>query len=99
MTQINYNTKHFVLKTDRPFKYAFGQHVKVQLTGRGGKLLSRPYTPITGTDSQNELEFIIKIYDDGEVTPLIDKVLRSSPPFFRATFNLLLVGRGRPNQV
>eukprot|EP00730_Choanoeca_flexa_P000729 TRINITY_DN10317_c0_g1_i3.p1 TRINITY_DN10317_c0_g1~~TRINITY_DN10317_c0_g1_i3.p1 ORF type:complete len:507 (+),score=72.76 TRINITY_DN10317_c0_g1_i3:134-1522(+) len=72
--QLNHNVKLITLDFNngtcpRP---ALGQHVRLKRSlDHGGLACIRPYTPIVmpGLDlTQNQLQFLIKIYDEGEFT-------------------------------
>lgn len=80
----NYNTNIFTFKLDKPMKLDLGQHVKMS-SARGislvdsylivpGKPIMRSYTPINEVGIVEELEILIKIYDDGAMSQVLTKL-------------------------
>lgn len=44
-----------------------GQHILIKGKGADGKEFSRPYTPVSGDDARGYVDFIIKIYPNGQM--------------------------------
>lgn len=49
-----------------------GQHIIFKGKNKDGEVVFRPYTPITDDDTMGSVEFVIKVYPTGELTPVLN---------------------------
>uniref|UniRef100_A0A061S6L3 NADH-cytochrome b5 reductase n=1 Tax=Tetraselmis sp. GSL018 TaxID=582737 RepID=A0A061S6L3_9CHLO len=73
--ELNHNTRWFrfaLPHPEQPVGLPVGQHISLRVFGEDGKEISRPYTPVSGEDQLGFVDFVIKIYPKGEMTPLLD---------------------------
>lgn len=71
---LTHNSKRLQFRLDTPFSYELGQHVKLQISVRGGRLLNRPYTPLQDPERSTMMDLLIKVYEDGDVTPHLGRL-------------------------
>jgi len=71
--RVNYNTVLIKCDTEKPVALQVGQHIKIQATVKG-KLVSRPYTPISEVSDYKHMDLLIKVYSDGVMTPYLGSV-------------------------
>ncbi|GAA5815945.1 hypothetical protein MFLAVUS_009464 [Mucor flavus] len=70
---INHNTSlfRFELPKGHVAGLPIASCVVVKHAEEGAKPIIRPYTPVSESDAQGHVDFIIKKYDDGKLTPVI----------------------------
>ncbi|CAI5437764.1 unnamed protein product [Caenorhabditis angaria] len=76
--RINYNTLVYRLEIPSNIFYRIpvGHHVSMKIR-KGQATLYRPYTPImSNSNDKNQMDLMIKIYEDGICTPSIEKNLK-----------------------
>uniref|UniRef100_A0A7S1T145 NADH-cytochrome b5 reductase n=1 Tax=Tetraselmis chuii TaxID=63592 RepID=A0A7S1T145_9CHLO len=72
--QLSHNTiwmKFSLPDPDTPVGLPVGQHISLRLLGADGKEVVRSYTPVSGEDQLGSVDFVIKVYPAGEMTPLL----------------------------
>jgi len=76
--EVNHNTRfmRFALQGKKQkLGLPVGQCLVFRINqGNGQPAVSRPYTPVSGGDVEGHVDFIIKIYPNGEMTPRLDKL-------------------------
>jgi len=71
---VTHNTRRFRFKLDKPttrFGLPCGKHIMVRVAGNKTE---KPYTPTSSDDDLGFFELVIKIYQDGKLTPSLDKL-------------------------
>jgi len=71
---VTHNTRRFKFKLDSPttrFGLPCGSHVMIKVSGNK---IERPYTPTSSDDDLGFFELVVKIYQDGKLTPDLDKL-------------------------
>lgn len=75
--QLTHNTKRFVFALPDPkmrLGLPTGQHITFLAKDEEGKDVYRPYTPTTDDDTLGRVEFVIKVYPNGKMTQIMDKM-------------------------
>lgn len=70
-TQLTHNTYRFRFALQTPttvLGLPIGQHMFLRFKNDEGKLISRPYTPVTCDDEKGYFDLVIKVYDQGKMT-------------------------------
>mmetsp|Transcript_30195 Transcript_30195/g.85278 ORF Transcript_30195/g.85278 Transcript_30195/m.85278 type:complete len:298 (-) Transcript_30195:16-909(-) len=83
---LTHNTRWFrfaLPKEDMALGLPVGQHISLQLRNKDGKEVARSYTPVSGEDQLGFVDFVIKIYPQGEMTPLLDALVVGDKVGFR----------------
>jgi len=68
---------------DTPVGLPVGQHISLRLHNSEGKEVVRPYTPVSGEDQLGSVDFVIKVYPTGEMTPLLGRLKLGDKVGFR----------------
>lgn len=74
---LNHNTLflRFTLPDlEQPLGLPIGQHVQFKAKGEDGKDVYRSYTPVSDNDQLGSVDFVIKIYPQGKMSQVLNKL-------------------------
>ncbi|KAG1681583.1 hypothetical protein FOA52_014091 [Chlamydomonas sp. UWO 241] len=74
---LNHNTLFLRFNLSSPtmrLGLPIGQHISFLVKGEDGKDVYRSYTPVSDDDQLGSVDFVIKIYDQGKMTQVLNKL-------------------------
>lgn len=73
---ITHNTKRFRFELPSGLRLGLpvGQHISFQYIDARGSPVMRSYTPVTGDETLNYVDFVIKVYPEGKMSQHVDNL-------------------------
>lgn len=73
---ITHNTKRFrfELAGGAVLGLPVGQHISFKFQDDQGRDVLRSYTPVTGNETTGHVDFVIKVYPQGKMSPHVDRL-------------------------
>lgn len=73
---ITHNTKRFRFELARGAVLGLpvGQHISFKCQDQQGRDVQRSYTPVTGNETLGHVDFVIKVYPQGKMSPYVDSL-------------------------
>lgn len=71
--QVSPDSTFLSFETSEKCRVTVGEHIKIKASFKGQGIF-RPYTPISEENKEDGFDLLIKIYEDGKMTPILNKL-------------------------